>query len=97
MMNEQNKFNIEKYVNALNDLLGVDHGYFLGDEKVDTLVELIVMAKELSEENAVLKAQLEPFKVKKCFTCVHRNVGDDHMPCYACDKYDLYEWLGDKR
>lgn len=90
-------FNIEKYINALNDILGVDHAYFSGDEKVDALVELIVTAKNLAEENEKLKAQLEPFKAKRCFTCLHREVGEDHMPCYACEDYDKYEWLGGKQ
>lgn len=50
-----NTFNIEKYINALNDLLGVDHAYFSGDENVDAIVELIVKAKELAEENDRLR------------------------------------------
>lgn len=96
-VNEMKTFNIEKYINALNDILGVDHAYFSGDEKVDALVELIVTAKNLTEENEKLKAQLEPFKAKRCFTCLHREVGEDHMPCYACEDYDKYEWLGGKQ
>lgn len=57
-MNEQKKFNLDKYVNALNDLLGVDHAYFSGDENVEALVELIVMAKNLAYENEVLRNTL---------------------------------------
>ena len=54
-------FNIEKYIEALNDLLGVDHAYFCGDENVEAIVELIVMAKELAEENNKLMAFKEYF------------------------------------
>ncbi len=93
-MNKPKTFNIEKYIEALNNLLGVDHAYFSGDENVGAIVELIVTAKELAEENETLRAQLEPFKKKQCFNCLHRNVGCDHMPCYACEDYNKYEWLG---
>lgn len=89
--------NVEKYIEALDNILGVDHAYFSGDENVEAIVELIVTAKELVEENKVLKAQLEPFKEKQCFTCLHQDVGYDHMPCYACKDYDKYEWLGGKQ
>ena len=54
-----NTFNIEKYIEALNNLLGVDHAYFGGDENVDALAELIVTAKELAEENEMLKREVE--------------------------------------
>ena len=50
---------------------------------------------ELKKENEILRRQLEPFKVKQCFTCSFYGVGDDHMPCYACQDYDKYKWLGD--
>ena len=50
---------------------------------------------ELKRENEVLRRQLEPFKVKKCFACSFYGVGYDHMPCYACQEYDKYKWLGD--
>lgn len=89
--------NIEKYIEALNSLLGADNAYYQGDKDRDAIVELIVMANELTEENEVLKAQLEPFKEKGCFTCSHQDVGYDHMPCYACKDYDKYKWLGGKR
>ena len=50
---------------------------------------------EFKKENEKLKRQLEPFKVKRCFTCSFYGVGHDHMPCYACQDYDKYKWLGD--
>lgn len=89
-----NTFNLRKYTEALNNLLGVDHAYLSGYENVDAIVELIVMAKNLTKENEKLKAQLEPFKKKQCFTCLHYAEGCDHMPCYDCENYNKYEWLG---
>ena len=90
-------FKIKKYTEALNNLIGVDHAYLSGDENVDAIVELIVMAKNLTKENEKLKAQLEPFKKKQCFTCLYRNSGCDHMPCYDCENYNKYKWLGGKQ
>ncbi len=53
--------NIKKYIEALNNLLGEDHAYYQGDENVDAIIEVIVTAKELSEENKRLKAFKEYF------------------------------------
>ena len=61
-MNTPETINIEKYANALNELIGIDSAY-LGDsdENVNTIIELIVAAKklenrvkELTEENEML-------------------------------------------
>lgn len=60
-----------------------------------TLLNSRVLIEKLTEENEMLKKQLEPFKVKQCFTCSFYKVDDDHMPCYACQDYDKYKWLGD--
>jgi hypothetical protein len=61
-MNTPETINIEKYANALNNLIGVDSAYLAGDKDVDAIVELIVAAKklenrvkELTEENEELK------------------------------------------
>ena len=53
--------NIKKYIEALNNLLDEDHAYYQGDENVDVIIEVIVTAKELSEENNRLKAFKEYF------------------------------------
>lgn len=53
--------NIKKYIEALNNLLGEDHAYYQGDENVDAIIEVIVTAKELSEENKRLKVFKEYF------------------------------------
>lgn len=51
-------FNIDKYVKALDNLLGVDHAYYYGDKDVDAIIELIMTAKNLAEENKVLRNTL---------------------------------------
>lgn len=60
-----NTFNLTKYTEALNNLLGVDHAYLSGDENVDAIVELIVMAKELTKENKTLRAQTQDCEKRK--------------------------------
>lgn len=45
--------NIEKYINALNNLLGSDNAYYAGDPDVDAIMEVIMLAKKL--ENMVKK------------------------------------------
>lgn len=61
-MNTPETINIEKYAEALNNLIGVDSAYMVGDKDVDAIVELIVTAKklenrvkELTEENKRLE------------------------------------------
>jgi hypothetical protein len=61
----------------------------------ESIKNALVLIKELTKENERLRKQLEPFKVKRCFTCSFYGVGDDHMPCYVCRDYDKYKWLGD--
>lgn len=56
--------NIEKYIEALNSLLGADNAYYQGDKDRDAIVELIVMAKGLAEENAALRKELESLEEK---------------------------------
>ena len=57
-MNTPETINIEKYTNALNNLIGMDIGY-LGDsdESVNAIVEVIVAAKTL--ENRVNELEAE--------------------------------------
>ena len=50
---------IEKYIEALNNLLGTDHAYYQGDKNVGALVELIVTANKLFEENKMLNTELQ--------------------------------------
>lgn len=49
--------NIEKYINALNNLLGSDNAYYAGDPDVDAIMEVIMLVKKL--ENIVKKLSKE--------------------------------------
>ena len=59
-MNTPETINIEKYANALNNLVGMDIGY-LGesDEDVNTIVELIRAAKALENRVKELEHNLK--------------------------------------
>lgn len=46
-MNTPETINIEKYINALNNLIVSDNAYYAGDPDVDAIVEVIVTAKKL--------------------------------------------------
>lgn len=50
--------NIEKYANALNNLIGIDSAYLRGDKDVDAIVELIVVAKKLENRVKELEQKL---------------------------------------
>ena len=56
-MNTPEIINIEKYAEALNNLIGVDSAYYKDDKDVDAIVELIVAAKKL--ENRVKELEAE--------------------------------------
>ena len=59
-MNTPETINIEKYAEALNNLIGVDNAYFRGSDKnVDAIVELIVAAKKLENRVKELEADVE--------------------------------------
>ena len=51
--------NIEKYIDALDNLLGVDNAYFRGDSNVDAIVELIKIANGQQAEIERLTSKLE--------------------------------------
>ena len=53
-----NEMNIEKYIEALNNLLGVDCIYYQGDKDVEAIIEIILTARDLAKENELLKAQV---------------------------------------
>lgn len=59
-MNTLETINIEKYANALNNLVGMDIGY-LGDsdENVNAIVEVIVAAKKLDGRVKELEGSLK--------------------------------------
>ena len=58
-MNTPETINIEKYAEALNNLIGVDSAYMAGDKDVDAIVEVIVAAKKLENRVKELKAENE--------------------------------------
>ena len=73
-MNTPETINIEKYAEALNDLIGVDSAYMAGDKSVDAIVEVIVAAKklenrvkELTEENDRLRESNAGFALAHLF------------------------------
>ena len=39
------KIDVQKYIDALDNLIGQDHAYYAGDENVDAIVEIIKIAK----------------------------------------------------
>jgi hypothetical protein len=50
---------VEKYVEALNNILGADNAYFRGDKDVDTIVELIQTVKSLNDERETMLKDLQ--------------------------------------
>lgn len=44
--NEIVKFNAQKYIDALDGLIGADHAYFSGDPQIELILEVIRIAKE---------------------------------------------------
>lgn len=57
--NEIKTIDVEKYAEALNNLLGVDSAYFNGDKDVDAIVEIIVLAKKFEGIIKGQKAEIE--------------------------------------
>ena len=48
-MSEDNKiveFDVQKYIDALDGLIGADHAYFSGDPQIELILEVIRIAKE---------------------------------------------------
>ena len=61
-MNTPETINIEKYSEALNNLIGVDSAYYKGDKDVEALVEVILAAKKLENRIKELKAEIGELK-----------------------------------
>ena len=93
--------NIEKYIEALNSLLGQDHAYYQGDKDVDAIVEVIVKVKELAEENEKLKERADQYfenlkaeqsETKYCRFCfnarVYQEPEDDWFSAPLTDEND---------
>ena len=56
-MNTPETINIEKYINALNNLLGSDNAYYVVDPDMDAIMEVIVVAKKLEERVKELETE----------------------------------------
>jgi hypothetical protein len=54
-----NTIDFEKYVEALNNILGADNAYFQGDKDVDAIVELINIVKSQKAEIERLEIRLK--------------------------------------
>lgn len=97
-MNAPKTINVEKYTEALNNLIGIDSAY-LGDsdKDVNAIIEVIVEAKklenkvkELTEENEKLKAEIKD--IEEDYDCVYEqaeadirgNIADGGTSCHWC-------------
>ena len=90
-MNTPGTINIEKYAEALNNLVGMDIGY-LGDsdENVNAIVEVIVAAKalenrvkELTEEIKDLEAEYDRV-YEQAAADIKGNMADGGTSCHWC-------------
>ena len=78
-MNTPETINIEKYAEALNDLIGVDSAYFQGDKNVDAIVEVIVAAKKLENRVKELEAEKDALikNYAQCMKDYAKEIFDD--------------------
>ena len=88
-MNTPETINIEKYAEALNNLVGMDIGY-LGesDENVNAIVEVIRVAKALELRVKELEEEVGDagITIVRCKDCKHyRDWGD----CTTCMKWTV--------
>ena len=84
------KIDIEKYAEALNNLIGVDSAYFKGDKDVDAIVEVITLAKKYEniinrQKTEIERLQAETKKLKRDISYMSNpnTIGDRHeMGCW---------------
>lgn len=91
-MNTLETINIEKYAEALNNLIGMDIAYLCGSDKdVNAIVEVIVAAKKLENRVKELEAEvrnMDTVSIVRCKDCKHyRDWGD----CTTCMKWTV-DW-----
>jgi hypothetical protein len=79
MMNAPETINIEKYANALNNLIGVDSAYMTGDKDVDAIVEVIVAAKKLENMVKELTEENERLRFISAHVCVGDSITSEQM------------------
>ena len=87
----------EAVLNAIDTALD-DHTWSMGPEDdIEQIIKYVTAVPgieiDLEDYNRVRK-QLDVFRTVECDTCVHNGTGYDHMPCYACEDYNKYEWRG---
>lgn len=79
-MNTPETINIEKYAEALNELIGIDSTY-LGDsdKNVNTIIEVIVVAKKLEKRVKELEAEKDALikNYAQCMKDYARDIFDD--------------------
>ena len=78
-MNTPETINIEKYAEALNDLIGVDSAYMIGDKSVDAILELIVAAKKLENRVKELEEENERIRLVYSHICVEDVLTQEDM------------------
>lgn len=66
-MPESKTIDIEKYAEALNNLIGVDSAYLKGDKDVDAIVEVITLAKKF--EGIISQQYSEIVRLKDLCEC----------------------------
>ena len=87
-MNTPETITIEKYAEALNNLVGMDIGY-LGDsdENVNAIVEVIVAAKKLENRVKELEAEIDVMK-KDTYTTAEVNTIREYERRTATREYE---------
>jgi conjugal transfer/entry exclusion protein len=97
-MNTPETINIEKYAEALNNLVGMDIGY-LGesDENVNTIVEVIRTAKALENRVKELEAEKDALikNYAQCMKDYARDIFDDiskDSENWGCYCISAFKW-----
>ena len=89
-MNTPETINIEKYANALNNLIGVDSAYMAGDKDVDAIVEVIVAAKKLENRVKELEKEIKDLEAdydrvyEQAEADIRGNMADSGTSCHWC-------------
>ena len=90
-MNAPETINIEKYAEALNNLVGMDIGY-LGDsdKNVNAIIEVIVTAKKLENRVKELTEEIKDLEAdydrvyEQAEADIHGNMADGGTSCHWC-------------
>ncbi len=55
---------VQKYIDALDNILGVDHAYYMGDKDVEAIMEIIRMAKNYED---LIAHQQKELKITRAY------------------------------